>query len=319
MASSLSQTGAFQLNHQNANLIVPSARSGNDNKIHHQKLPHYVYTPEQQQDFDNKEKEEEDVSGEVLDSLLEKLDKSSEKKKKDNNAMAFLRKKGKVGGNKDFTNAIGSDEGSGMSSPKTTASNAAAAPLLSKSNKAYQDAIASGIIDDLSEAFPMTSSGGEWRGTSDRIRGGTSEGSIQRETVSDKTCNVLVGHVSKEPNAFLQMITDLSNSENTADGVDASMYDGIELDMLSQEGLQFNVHLRSAKSPAKKNTSYCHTATLECLFGWSTIRIPFTSFVDPEDGSSVDYGSLSRLGIVALEPESEVNLAVSGVRFYSVF
>lgn len=306
--ASLSQSHAF-LPSRKFNAIAPSV---GPNKSHH-KRPRFVYTPEQQEDFDNREKE--DVSGEVLESLLEKLDKSKEQEtKKDNKAMAFLRKMGKVGGNKDFTNAIGSDEGSGMASPISNSSNAATTPL-SKSQKAYKDAIASGIIDDLSESFPLTSSGSEWRGTSDRIQGGTSEGALRRETVNEKASNVLVGRVSNKPNAFLQMITDLSNSENTADGVDASDYDGIELEILSQESLQFNVHLRSTRSP---NNSFRHTATLECLFGWSTVRIPFSSFVDPDDGSSVDYSSLTRLGIVALEPDTDVNLAVSGVRFYSV-
>ncbi|CAJ1931518.1 unnamed protein product [Cylindrotheca closterium] len=318
MASTLRQIQAFSVK-QNVNRFAPFMRIGTD-KSQRNCPRHYVYTPEQQEDFE-KEKEEEDnnsnkVSGEVLGSLLKKLDKSKTKEepnKKENKAMAFLRKKGKVGGNQDFTNAIGSDEGSGMSGPTSDGANAATSPL-SKAKSSYQDLVDSGVIDDLSESFPLTSSGSEWRGTSDRIKGGTSEGAIRRETVSDKVCNVLVGQVSNEPEAFLQMITDLSGKSRDS-GVDASGYDGIELDILSQEGFQFNVHLRSAKFP--KN-SYCHTATLDCLFGWSTIRIPFTSFVDPDDGTSVDTGSLSRIGIVALEPESLVNLAVSGVRFYSV-
>ena len=311
LLASFSRSQAFQPS-RNFNVVV---LSGSTDKSHH-RCPRYVYTPEQQQDLDNQEQGQ--TSSEVLESLLEKLDKSKEREeaqKKDNKAMAFLRKKGKVGGNKDFTNAVGSDEGSGMASPDTDASNAAATPIR-KSKKAYKDAIDSGIIDDLSESFPTTSSGSQWRGKSDRIQGGISEGAIRRETVNDKTSNVLVGHVSNDPNAYLQMVVDLSNKANTADGIDASDYDGIELDVLSQEGLQFNVHLRSAKSP---QNSYRHTATLECLFGWSTIRIPFSSFKDPDDGSSVDYSSLSRLGIVAMEPQSDVNLAVSGVRFYSVF
>lgn len=338
MATLTRQTFAFQLQNTPNNKVISNNPSARHDKSRHRKCPHYVYTPEQQEDFDNKkdeeknqEKDKDEDPGQVLESLLDKLDKSKanakeKEKKKENKAMSFLRKRGKVGGNNDFTNAVGSDEGSGMAAPiksnaldTSSLSTGAAATLpssmISKSQGAYQDAIESGIIDDLTESFPTTSSGSEWRGTSDRSLGGTSEGAIRRETVNDKTSNVLVGQVSNQPNAFLQMVTDLANSGNTADGVDASNYDGIELDILSQEGMEFNVHLRSDKFPKK---SYRHTASVECLFGWSTIRIPFTSFVDAGDGTSVDYGSISRLGIVALKPDSEVYLALSGARFYSV-
>eukprot|EP00980_Cylindrotheca_fusiformis_P008550 scaffold1813_cov109-Cylindrotheca_fusiformis.AAC.8 len=258
------------------------------------------------------------VGDEVLDSLCQKLDKSaegSEKKKSDNKAMAFLRKMGKVGGaaNKDFTNAVGSDEGAGMSAPPE-----AGPAIPPKSLDAYEDATETGIIDDLSDpCFPRTSSGTEWRGVSDRVKGGSSEGSIKREVVDDVTCNVLTGHISStgvEDGGFIQMVTELTK-DPSKESVDASDYDGVEMDVLSKEGLSFNVHLRTSND--LKGRSFRSRVVLECLFGWSTIRIPFSSFVDA-DGTSVDYSKLKRIGIVALDPGADVYLAVGGVRFYSV-
>lgn len=283
-----------------------------------------VYSPEKDED---NQLETDSVGDKVLESLIEKLDKSSSdadtaaaaRAKKENKAMAFLRKMGKVGGaaNKDVTNAVGSDEGAGMTAPKQNTDSGSSSPSpVRKSLTAYIDATESGIIDDLSDpSFPMTSSGTEWRGVSDRVKGGTSEGSIKRDVIDDVTCNVLLGHVTAdEESPFIQMVTELSK-DPSKESVDASEYDGIELDVLSKEGLSFNVHLRTSRN--LKENSFRTTVNLECLFGWSTMRIPFSSFKD-QDGTSVDYSKIKRIGIVALEPDTDVHLAIGGVRFYNV-
>jgi hypothetical protein len=84
----------------------------------------------------------------------------------DNKAMAFLRKIGRVGGNRvDFTHAIGVDEGS---STKT----AGKWGTMKKCKAAFQSCTDSGTIDDMSEEFPVTSSGTQWSGITDRVMGG---------------------------------------------------------------------------------------------------------------------------------------------------
>lgn len=280
-----------------------------------------VYTPEQAEDDKKVQQEAASTSDEVLKSLTEKFDKSSSSgapKDKDNKAMAFLRKRGKVGGaaNKDFANAVGSDEGSGMAAPKSTASTASP----QKAKLAFKDSITSGVIDDISELFPLTCSGSEWRGVSDRVRGGQSEGVILREEVEGRAANVLKGHVRlQDGNGFIQMVTDFS-MDPIKGSVDASNYDGIELDVFSRDILSFNIHLRTPGS--LQEASYRHTVNLEVLFSWQTIRIPFSSFVETgKEGSDsyIDYSKLKRLGVVVLDQETDVELAVGGVRFYSVF
>jgi hypothetical protein len=190
-----------------------------------------------------------------------------------------------------------------------------AAPIsgTKKSKSAYKESSTSGIIDDLTEAFPMTSSGTEWRGVGDRVRGGISEGSIRRLDIDEKSANVLMGHVTGE-NGYIQMVTDLCN-DPSKDFVDAAAFDGIEIDVFSEETLDFNLHLKTRDSLQKN--SYRYTVNLECLFAWQTIRIPFSSFVNI-DSSSIDASKLKRLGIVALDQDTDVYLAISGVRFYNV-
>lgn len=266
--------------------------------------------------------DEDDVSKEVLSSLMDKLEKSASKEdssteKKENKSMAFLRKIGKVGGaaNKNFVNAVGSDEGStGRQPPEQR--------KLQKAKKSFQECTKSGVIDDLSEAFPLTSSGTEWRGVSDRVMGGVSNGFISREEdLEGRPANVLTGNVSLENGGgFLQMVTDLALDPSNLNAVDASEYDGMEVEVLCRhEPLTFNIHIRTPGT--FQQASYRHTVDLDSQNEWNLIRIPFTSFegYGASDMPPLDPSELRRIGIVAIGAEMDVYLAVSGVRFYSVF
>lgn len=297
-----------------------------------------VYTPEQEQDDKKRQLEEEEaaaasISDEVLSSLSEKLRSNTEDndddepKKEDNKAMAFLRKMGKVGGaaNKNFVNAVGSDEGSTGRQPPAQrdsggGNGAAAGSGLKKAMVAYKECTDTGIIDDLTEPFPLTKSGNEWRGISDRVMGGMSDGFIKRETIQGRPANILSGHVSlANGGGFIQMVTDLP-LDPMQPSVDASDYDGIEITVLcNHHPLQFNIHLRTPGT--LQQASYRHTVELETSDNWETIRIPFSSF--KLHGAehlpvNLDYSALKRIGIVAIGQEMDVSLAVGDVRFYSV-
>ena len=72
--------------------------------------------------------------------------------------MNFLKTIGKVGGvaNRDFRYAIGVDEGpSGKSAGRRG---------MQKIQEAFQSCVESGVVDDMSEDFPLTSSGTRWSG-----------------------------------------------------------------------------------------------------------------------------------------------------------
>ena len=89
-------------------------------------------------------------------------------KEGDNNAMAFLKKIGKVGTKVDFTHAIGVDEGSGGEKTSSSLDGKCEHDIaIRKAAQAYTSCVESGTIDDLSEAFPITSSGTRWAGVTD--------------------------------------------------------------------------------------------------------------------------------------------------------
>ncbi|KAL3902633.1 MAG: hypothetical protein SGARI_005745 [Bacillariaceae sp.] len=126
-----------------------------------------------------------------------------------NKAMAFLKKIGRIGGaNKvDFTSAIGVDEGSSTK----TAGKWGSARGMKKSKDAFRSCTDTGLIDDLSETFPTTSSGCQWDGVTDRVMGGVSSGTLSREDFYGRTSNVLRANVKLDNNGgFVQMATDLA-------------------------------------------------------------------------------------------------------------
>ena len=75
--------------------------------------------------------------------------------------------------------------------------------------------------------------------------GGISNGSLSRETIGGKIANVLRGNVSLANNGgFIQMATDLSLEPSVNLFVDASAYDGVELEVYCEGSDvlgQFNV------------------------------------------------------------------------------
>ena len=247
---------------------------------------------------------------------------TSTKKTGDNKAMAFLRKVGRVGGaaNMDFANAMGLDE-SPSGGTKSSYHEGGSFKNVRKSKAAYTSCTTSGIIDDMSDPFPFTSSGSQWQGITDRIMGGMSNGSLSRETIGDKVANVLRGNVA-DNTGFIQMATDFSLDPSEDMFVDASAYDGVEVEVYcegSDVEESFNVHL---KTPAcdRQRSSYRSTFTIR-PGQWATVRLPWDSFdgSGPGDATTAPFvPTLRRLGVVSIGEEKDVVLAVGRVGFYNV-
>eukprot|EP00581_Thalassiosira_minuscula_P008879 CAMPEP_0183712204 /NCGR_PEP_ID=MMETSP0737-20130205/7398_1 /TAXON_ID=385413 /ORGANISM="Thalassiosira miniscula, Strain CCMP1093" /LENGTH=300 /DNA_ID=CAMNT_0025940783 /DNA_START=27 /DNA_END=932 /DNA_ORIENTATION=+ len=243
------------------------------------------------------------------------------KKSDDNKAMAFLRKVGRVGGaaNMDFANAMGLDES--PSGGTKSSYHEDGFKNVRKSKAAYVPCTTSGIIDDMSDPFPFTSSGSQWQGITDRVMGGVSNGSLSRETLEGKEANVLRGTVSMENNGgFIQMATDLSLDPAEDPFVDASVYDGVELEVYCEGDAEekFNVHLRTPACE-RQNSSYRTTFTIKSG-KWKTIRLPWDAFEGHGPGPDVTpfVPSLRRLGVVSIGEAKDVVLAVGEVGFYNV-
>jgi Complex I intermediate-associated protein 30 (CIA30) len=72
---------------------------------------------------------------------------------------------------------------------------------------------------------------------SDRVMGGVSMGNLSREVFDGRTANVLRGSVSLANNGgFIQMATNLAPASGETSSVDASSFQGVELDVQSFSG-----------------------------------------------------------------------------------
>jgi len=243
------------------------------------------------------------------------------KTKRDNKAMSFLKKIGKVGGTKiDFTNAIGVDEGSGGAKISSSAGKWDHDIAVKKAIHAYRSCVDSGTIDDLSETFPITSSGTQWAGVTDEVMGGSSSGSLVREESHGRTSNVLTANVRLENDGgFVQMVTDLALDHSVSNTVDASQYDGVEFDVYyvgDADRETFNVHLKDSNC-VRQFSSY--RATFELPQGqWTTVRLHWARFEGFGWGAVenlLDRSALRRIGLVAIGKKMDASLALSSIRF----
>ncbi|CAB9502663.1 complex i intermediate-associated protein 30 [Seminavis robusta] len=238
----------------------------------------------------------------------------------ENEAMSFLRKIGKVGGvaNVDFTNVMGVDEG-----PAGKTIGGGGTKPMRKAKSAYTAVTVDGLVDDLSEPFPVSSSGTQWAGFTDQVMGGRSSGSITREVMDGKLANVLRGKVSLENNGgFVQMATDLALDPSVSRTVDMSNYDGVELEVIykgDREQEDFNIHLKNDNCD-RQFSSYRGTFSIP-NGEWTTVRMPFSDFIGKGPGAEeapFDPSTLRRIGVVAIGREMEVTLGLAGLKFYSV-
>ena len=142
-----------------------------------------------------------------------------------------------------------------------------------------------GIIDDMTEKFPFTSSGSQWYGLTDSSFGGKSSGSLTREEYQGKTSNVLRGKVmeskqkkNENDESFVQMAANLALNKSSFSTVDASQYSGIKLTAF-YDGLKelekFYIHFRTPACRAQLST---YRASFDLGKGnWKTIQIPWDS------------------------------------------
>lgn len=203
-----------------------------------------------------------------------------------------------------------------------------------KSKSSYIPCNKSGIIDDMSDPFPFTSSGSQWQGITDRVLGGSSNGSLSREEdIGGRKANVLRGNIEcvvkseecslDDNGGFIQMATDLSLDPSTDLFVDLSDYDGVELDVYC-EGTNaednFNVHLRTPICE-RQNSSFRSSFSIQ-PGQWTTVRLPWSEFEGYGPGcqsASFNEPLVSRLGVVAIGEPRDVTLAVAKVGLYNVF
>ncbi|WP_438951327.1 CIA30 family protein [Porticoccus sp.] len=171
--------------------------------------------------------------------------------------------------------------------------------------------IASAIVFDSFESdLPADGNAGQWRLVTDGVMGGLSEGTLTRETIGNRLALRIHGRVSLENNGgFLQMALDLSADQTAVDG---SAWQGIELDVCGPVE-EYAVHLRTTEL-SRPWQSYRQTFKVKPE--WQTLRLSFNNFVAHRTEIPLNLDKLKRIGLVAIGREFEVDLALSGLRFY---
>lgn len=166
------------------------------------------------------------------------------------------------------------------------------------------------LVDDLARADLVSCLETRWQGTSDRVMGGISRGTLALEAQGGRRWLRLSGRVRLENDGgFLQMGLDL-----TPDGgpVDLSSFNAVRL-LVRGNGETYGCHLR----------------TVDCRRPWQSYRssfvagaeptevdLPFATFRPHRVESPFDPARLRRLTLVAIGRAFEAELAVAEVAFH---
>jgi len=170
--------------------------------------------------------------------------------------------------------------------------------------------VKSTVIDDLSREPPLSAIGTRWQLFTDRVMGGSSNGTMVRETVSGHPAIRMRGDVSLENNGgFVQIALDLA-----ADGkaVDASAWRGIELEVLGNDE-EYNVHLRT-EDLTRPWQSY--RQSFHAYPRWQTVQFRFQDFTAYRIDTALNTRKLRRVGLVAIGRAFLADLSLCGLRYF---
>jgi hypothetical protein len=149
-----------------------------------------------------------------------------------------------------------------------------------------------------------------WEFVADGVMGGVSTGHLQQEIYRGRMASVLRGDVSLDNNGgFVQIAFDLCAD---ASGMDASAWDGIELDV-SGNGEAYDLRLRTDQlTRAWQSFRTDFVAAPE----WQSIRFPFDGMIPHRTEAAFDPARLRRVGVLGIGREFRAEVGVAAVRFY---
>lgn len=166
------------------------------------------------------------------------------------------------------------------------------------------------IIDDLSRDDLVATIGTHWQLVTDQVMGGVSQGTLVRDIVSGRSALRMRGDVSLDNNGgFVQMALDLAPDRGV---VDASTWDGIELDVIGNDE-NYGVHLRT---DAVERPWQSYRQSFRAGAAWQTVQLAFADFVPHRIEVPLDVHRLRRIGVVAIGRAFSADLAVGGLRFF---
>ena len=150
-----------------------------------------------------------------------------------------------------------------------------------------------------------------WRGFSDRVMGGVSDGNVEPSEVDGRRCLRMTGRVTRDSGGgFIQMAMYLGGRNNA---FDASAWKGLELLVYGNDE-DYNVHIRTADV---RWYSQSYRATFFATPEWQSIRLPWSVFAPNQIDAPLDTSAILRVGLLGWMREFEADLSVAEVALYA--
>lgn len=166
------------------------------------------------------------------------------------------------------------------------------------------------LLTDFTVDPPVVARPARWRGFSDRVMGGVSDGRFGQDTVAGRRCARMTGRVTRDNGGgFIQMALDLAGRGG---GFDASGYAGVEL-LVHGNDEDYNVHVRTADC-GWYDESY--RLTFRAPASWTRLRFAWRDFAPNGLDAPLDAGRLQRIAVLGWMREFEADLAVAEVALY---
>lgn len=161
-------------------------------------------------------------------------------------------------------------------------------------------------LADFSAEPPRLAPGARWRGFSDRVMGGVSNGEFDVATVAGRRGVRMTGRVTRDSGGgFIQVALDVG-------GLDARGFTGVEF-LLHGNDEDYNCHVRTADC-GWYDESY--RLTFRAPAQWTRVRFPWTGFVPNGLTAPLDPAKLERVALLGWMREFEADLVVAEVALY---
>jgi hypothetical protein len=167
------------------------------------------------------------------------------------------------------------------------------------------------VLSSFAEGGDVLAPNARWRGFSDRVMGGVSNGSFERTTVAGKACIRMTGRVTRDSGGgFIQMALDVATRNSD---LDASAWAGIEL-LIHGNDEDYNCHVRTADC-GWYDQSY--RATFRATPQWQAIRLPWSAFTPNDLSVPLDASRLQRIAVLGWMREFVADVALADVALYA--
>ena len=167
------------------------------------------------------------------------------------------------------------------------------------------------VIDDFQNDATRDAFGASWRGFTDRVMGGVSDGELQMGVINGRLCARLTGRVTRENGGgFVQMAMSFDGGQAE---IDASEYKGIELLVYGNDE-DYNAHIRTADA-GWHDESY--RATFHADSRWQRIQLPWEAFQPNRVPMPMDTSRHTRIGLLGWMRGFEADLAVGEIALYA--